>query len=207
MTQTHSRAKGTSAKKENVASAWAKERTRNGKNRNGSRDEKTAEIERLVNERRWAKARALIQEELVYRPSDHWLWFTLSLTYYEQKKYEQALKCSEWAVHLEPACPLALWHYAGSLYMRDLGPSALAIWTSILSMDVEEIAYGDHGEGMDWALQLVNDIHFRVARYYQGVGRHDLAAESFAKYVHNREHGVASIYDLDVAKRSLAKVS
>lgn len=140
---------------------------------------------------------------MVYHPSDHWLWLTLSLTYYEQKKYEQALKCSEWAVHLEPACPLALWHYAGSLYMSGMEASALAIWTSLLSKDIDEVAYGEHGEGMDWALQLINDVHYRVGRYYQHIGRDDLAAEAFGKYIHNREHGVGSIYELAAVKQHL----
>jgi tetratricopeptide (TPR) repeat protein len=148
----------------------------------------------------------MLHEELIYDPADHWLWLTLSLTYYEQKKYEQALKCSEWAVHLEPACPLALWHYAGSLSICGHGASALAIWTSILSMDVEEVAYGEHGEGMDWALQLINDVHYRLGRHYQSIGRDDLAA-AFGKYIHNLERGLGSIYDLATARRHLAKAS
>lgn len=204
MTQTHSRATRKSTKPANGANVWAKAKTRNGKSRTGSRDKNIQEIERLIDERRWTKARARLQEELVYNPADHWLWLALSLTYYEQKKYEQALKCSEWAIHLKPACPLALWHYAGSLYMCGRGAAALAIWTSILSLEVEEVAFGDHGEGMDWALQLINDVQFRVARYYQSIGRDELAGGAFAKYVHNRQHGVGSIYDLAVAQRYLA---
>ena len=74
-------------------------------------------IEQLVERKQWKKARALIQEELVSAPTDHWLWLTLSLTYYENKRYEKALACSRRAVELQPDCPLALWHYAGSLYM------------------------------------------------------------------------------------------
>lgn len=93
------------------------------------------------------------------------------------------------------------------MYMCAQGASALAIWTSLVSMDVEEVAYGEHGEGMEWALQLLNDVHYRVGRYYQSIGRDDLAAEAFGKYIHNREHGVDSIYDLSVAKRYVARAS
>ncbi|MGH7139672.1 MAG: tetratricopeptide repeat protein, partial [Pirellulales bacterium] len=171
----------------------------------GSRDDMIEAIERHIDKRQWSKARSLLQEEMVYHPSDHWLWLTLSMTYYEQKKYEQALKCSEWAVHLEPACPLALWHYAGSLYMSGMEASALAIWTSLLSMDIDDVAYGEHGEGMEWALQLINDVHYRVGRCYQHIGRDDFAAEAFGKYIHNREHGVGSIYELAAAKQHLSQ--
>ena len=63
-------------------------------------------------------------------------------------------------------------------------------------MDLEEIAYGEHGEGMDWALQLVNDVHFKLAKYYQWAGKNVWAMESTKKYLHNRKHGVGSLYDV-----------
>jgi tetratricopeptide (TPR) repeat protein len=137
-----------------------------------------AALERHLKAKNWKKARSLIQDELVFEPTDHWLWATLGLTFYEQHDYERALRCSEWAVQLQPNCPLALWHYAGSLAMTGRESAALAIWTTLLRMDLEDIAYGEHGEGMDWALQLVNDVHYRVGRYYQRVGEKRLAAES-----------------------------
>ena len=39
-------------------------------------------IENLLASKKWKKARALIHEELVAAPSDHWLWMHLGLTYY-----------------------------------------------------------------------------------------------------------------------------
>jgi tetratricopeptide (TPR) repeat protein len=165
------------------------------------------EIEQLVAAKKWTRARALIQEELVSAPSDHWLWMTLSLTYYEQKQYEKALQSSKRAVELEPSCPLALWHYAGSLYMSGRESSALAIWTILLDMNLEEVAYGECGEGMDWALQLVNDVHYRIGRYFQWKGEEEQARASFEKYLHNRSHGVGSIYDEKQVEKYLAQVA
>jgi tetratricopeptide (TPR) repeat protein len=164
-------------------------------------------IETLIAAKKWTKARALILEELVSSPTDHWLWLTLSLTYYEQKHYAKALQSSKRAVELEPDCPLALWHYAGSLYMSGRESAALAIWTALLDMDLEEVAYGTCGEGMDWALQLINDVHFRMGRYYMRKGRTEQARESFEKYLHNRAHGVGSIYDKETAERELAMLA
>ncbi len=154
------------------------------------------EIERLIEKKKWSKARSLLQEDLLSKPMDHWLWMMLSLAFYEEKNYEKALICSRRAVQLKPDCPLALWHYAGDLYMTGHEASALVIWTMLRDMDMETIAYGEDGEGMDWALQLVNDVHYRIGRYYQWKGDDHLARESFQKYVHNRKHGVGSIYDL-----------
>jgi tetratricopeptide (TPR) repeat protein len=187
--------------------SWAKGKTGNGKRRNGSRDKHSRRIERLLKLKEWKKANALIHEELVYEPTDHWLWLHLGLTYYEQKDYEKALSCSEWAVQLQSRCPLALWHLAGALFMTGSESAAVAVWTALLHMDIEEIAYGEHGEGMDWALQLANDVQYRLGRYYQRIGENRLAAESFRKYVHNRRHGVGSLYEVKEVEKLLLQVS
>jgi tetratricopeptide (TPR) repeat protein len=131
---------------------------------------RSPKVQQAVDEMNWQKVRSQVQEELVFKPMDHWLWLTLGLAYYEEKEYEKALTCSKRAVELAPNCALALWHYAGSLYMTGHEPSALVIWTLILNMEIEEVAYDEHGEGMDWALQLINDVHYRVGRYYQWAG-------------------------------------
>ncbi len=166
-----------------------------------------SEVERLIAEKKWKKARTHIQEEMVSAPADHWLWMHLGLTYYEEKAYDKALICSKRAVELQPNCPLALWHYGGSLYMSGKEEAALAIWTIFLDMDLEEIAHGECGEGMDWALQLVNDVHYRLGRYFQRKRQEDLARASFEKYLHNREHGVTSIYEKDRVVKWLAQLS
>jgi hypothetical protein len=163
-----------------------------------------SEIEELVEQKKWTAARKLIQEELISAPTDHWLWLTLSLTYYEQKKYEKALQCSKRAVELQPDCPLALWHYAGSLFMSGREDAALAIWILLLNMDVEQVAYGECGEGMDWALQLLNDVHYRMGRYYEWKREKELAFASYSKYLHNRAHGVGSLYPIELAQQSAA---
>jgi tetratricopeptide (TPR) repeat protein len=163
------------------------------------------EIEALLDGKKWKTARARIQEELLASPSDHWLWMHLGLTYYEEKDYEKALACSKRAVELEPNCALALWHYAGSLVMTGKETAAVAIWTLLLDLDPDEIANGECGEGMDWALQLINDVHYRMGRYFEHKGRDSLARASYDKYLHNRAHGVGSIYDAEPVKKRLGK--
>ena len=44
-------------------------------------------------------------------------------------------------------------------------------------------------------LQLLNDVQYRIGRYYQWKGNVGSARASFEKYLHNRKHGVGSIYD------------
>lgn len=165
------------------------------------------ELEKLIKRESWTKARALIQEQLTSAPTDHWLWMNLSLTYYEQKKYEKALQCAKLAVEFKPSCPLALWHYAGSLFMSGREDAALAIWTLLLNMDLEEVAYGECAEGMDWAMQLINDVHYRMGKYYLWKKNPEQACVSFKKYLHNRAHGVGSIYDKQQVEKYLAELT
>ncbi len=164
----------------------------------------TSKIENLLAAKKWLQARALLQEKIVTDPGDHWLWMHLGLTYYEKKDYDRALSCSKRAVELQPDCALALWHYAGSLVMSGREQAAVAIWTILLDMDVESIADGECGEGMNWALQLVNDVHYRMGRYFEHRGKRDLAREAYEKYIHNRSHGVTSLYDAAPIEKKLA---
>jgi tetratricopeptide (TPR) repeat protein len=197
--------KGTKGAKD--ANSWAKAKRKRGKLPTGTKGEALTSIEHCLAEKNWKAARALIQDELLFQPMDHWLWIHLGLTYHEEQEYEKAVQCGKRAVQLAPNCPLALWHYAGSLEMAGEGAFALPIWIMLLSMDIEEVAYGDHGEGMDWALQLLNDVHYRMGRYYERRGQKALATESFQKYLHNRAHSVGSIYDVSKAEESLSTVS
>jgi tetratricopeptide (TPR) repeat protein len=167
---------------------------------------KGSDIERYLAKKNWKEARCSIQDELLFQPMDHWLWMTLGLTYHEEREYEKAIECGKRAVQLAPSCPLALWHYAGSLDTAGQGEFALPIWIMLLSMEVEEVAHGDHGEGMERALQLLNDVHYRMGRYYERTGKKELARRSFEKYLHNLAHGVGSIYEQSKAEDSLAKV-
>lgn len=193
-------------KRANVAGLWDKGKIASVASPIGFKGDEMTMIEKALADKKWPQARALIQEELIASPSDHWLWMHLGLTYYEEKEYDQALACAKRAVELEPGCALALWHYAGSLYVAGKESSALVIWTLLLDMDLDDVANGECGEGMDWALQLVNDVHYRMGRYFLHRGRNRLAQESFEKYLHNREHGVTSLYDLAPIKKQLSEL-
>jgi tetratricopeptide (TPR) repeat protein len=165
-----------------------------------------ADIEQLVAARRWKQAEPRLYQELVNAPTDHWLWYTLSLVHYEQKDYETAYRCARRAVELESDCPWALWHLAGSAYMTDREDAAAAIWLLILNHDFDRIAGDDCGEGPEAAMRLLNDVHYRLGRYYQWRNQRDLARQSFGKYLHNVEHGVASTYSAKDARKFLGEL-
>jgi hypothetical protein len=59
---------------------------------------------------------------------------------------------------------------------------ALAIWTILMTLDVDHVAHGECGEGLDAALRLINDVHYRMGRCYEHQGKAELAAASYEKY-------------------------
>ena len=120
------------------------------------------------------------------------------------RTFEKALKAAEHALHLAPNCSLVLWHYAGALTMNVREFEALEVYEKMRTMDMDEAAYGEHGEGMRWAMQLMNDVHFAMGSLYHWLSEDEKAKISFGKYLHNRQHGVRSIYKIAEVKKYLA---
>jgi tetratricopeptide (TPR) repeat protein len=199
-------AKKKNTKPANGAGAWPRGKTKSAGRKTGSNDRVGKTIERLLAAEKWQEAQTLLHKELIHAPTSHWLWMMLSETYYEQFEYETALECAKRAVELAPQCSLALWHYAGCLSMTGQERAALSIWQLMLNRDLDEVAHGECGEGMKWAMQLLNDVHYRMGCIHRFLGEDAQARASFEKYLHNRRHGVGSIYKVDEVKQYLAKL-
>jgi len=73
----------------------------------------------------------LCKEELLTR---------LGLTFYEERRYAQALKYSLRALEEVPNCPLALWDYAGSLEMLDQTKAALKVYLYLIRRGIHSVA-------------------------------------------------------------------
>ncbi len=110
-----------------------------------------AEIEALLAAEDWEAARSLIRTRLATEPDSHWLLTRLGLTYYEQRRYRQALRYEGQALRLAPRCPLVLWDYAGTLDMLGRTSEALRIYRRLIRRGVERLAFGECGEGRAWA--------------------------------------------------------
>jgi hypothetical protein len=49
-------------------------------------------------------------------------------------------------------------------------------------------------------------VHYRVGKYYMRKGQLEQAKASFTKYLHNRSHGVGSIYDKEQVEAYVAQL-
>jgi tetratricopeptide (TPR) repeat protein len=162
-------------------------------------------IEKAVKAQDWVDARRLIKAALRRKPKDHWLLSRLALTYYEERKYEQALHWDAMALREAPYCPLAIWGYAGSLDMLGRYGEAVALYRWLLSWGEQELAYGDCGEGIRRARSLIADCHYRIARIWEEKRQWKRAFAEYEIYLSRRKGGYGSIYRIRDVKARYAK--
>jgi len=163
-------------------------------------------IERLIKVEDWRAARRVIKEKLRSSPNDHWLLTRLGLTYYEERRYKQALEYQRLALAEAPNCPLVLWDYAGSLEMLDQAQAALRVYLRLVHRGIQVIAFGDCGEGLAWARGLIADCHYRMAHCYTALRRPKMAIKSFESHIALRGPGFRSIYSLADVREELHKL-
>jgi tetratricopeptide (TPR) repeat protein len=164
-------------------------------------------IETAIRLESWKKARQLIRGALRREPGSHWLITRLGLTYYEEREYRASLSYSRRALKLAPKCPLALWDHAGSLQMLGRHRMALRIYRQIVSRGIEEIAYGDCGEGLRWARGLIADCHYRQAHSYKKLKEWKAAIDSYRKHIRMQGPGCKSIYAVHIVRKELSELT
>lgn len=162
-------------------------------------------IERLISVEDWAAARRAVRAKLRSSPKNHWLLTRLGLTYYEERRYKQALKYSLRALAEAPNCPLALWDYAGTLEMLDQTQAALKVYLHLVRRGVRKIAFGDCGEGLAWARGLVADCHYRMAHCYTALQRPEMAIKALKSHIALRGPNCRSIYLFAKVRKELEK--
>ena len=148
-------------------------------------------------------ARTMIRREIRLSGEDHWLLTTLAVTYYEERRYNLALRYHERALALAPRCPNVLRDYAYTLYMLDHLDHAIKICKHLLKRG-RAMAYGECGEGIRATLGLLNDCRYILALCYNELGRKRLAIKYLQGHLKNRSRGVPTAYPLADVKK-LAK--
>lgn len=121
-------------------------------------------IAKLFEQEEWGEARELLLRELANDPSDHWLLTRLGTTYYEERQYAKALELAEQAHAIAPECPLVLWDLAGACLALGDGERARAIYQGILDRGFDDLAFGECGEGEEWARGLLADCADRLEK-------------------------------------------
>jgi len=161
-------------------------------------------IEQQIEREDWEGARRLIEIELQSKPDDHWYLTRLGSTYYEQREYQRALELSSRALEIAPLCPLVLWDHAGNLEMLDRPHEALSIYQRLVDRGVDNLAYGECGEGRARARGLIADSLFRMGGCYAALGESDSAADCWQRCLAVRGPGCQSIYPIARVRSKLS---
>jgi tetratricopeptide (TPR) repeat protein len=123
----------------------------------------------LILEGKYDEAIAICKNKLRRLPHDstlaHWYYAHLSSAYYEKRNYKVALKWAKLSVNDHPNCPIALWHYAGSLYSLNQINEAIKVYKKIMDCGLK-LATRRCGEGVQRAKELRSDCRYRLALCY-----------------------------------------
>jgi tetratricopeptide (TPR) repeat protein len=106
------------------------------------------------------------------------------------------------AMKIEPNDVLVIYDYGCSLSALDRNNEAIRQWNKIIEKDIDEIAFGDFGEGLKWAKSIKNDARYRKAICSLEVGNKDEAAKLIKEHLLNRQRGIYS----DFSKKQIVKI-
>jgi tetratricopeptide (TPR) repeat protein len=160
----------------------------------------------LWDEDRWTELREFLIKWLNEEPDNHWILLHIAEANYQEKHFEQALEYAEKAYRFAPRCPLAMWEYAETLDRVGRHEEAAMVYKKIIRKGINRVAYGECGEGIRWARQIINDSHYVLGVIYAGKGEFALAKKYVKKYISNRYCKYESRFYLREAKKDLAQI-
>lgn len=124
----------------------------------------------LILEGKYDEAIAICRNKLRRLPHHsslaHWYYSQLCSAYYEKRNYKVSLKWGKLAVQAQPSCPIALWHYAGSLFQLGYVDEAIDVYKNIVNTNTKKLASIPCGEGIQRAKGLKSDCRFRLSVCY-----------------------------------------
>jgi tetratricopeptide (TPR) repeat protein len=150
---------------------------------------------------RWQEAKELLEKEVKKYPKEYFLITSLAKTCYNLKLYEESLMYAIEAMKIEPNDVLVIYDYGCSLSALGRNSEAIKQWNKILVKDINEIAYGDFGEGLRWAKSIKNDARYRKAISSLEIGKKDEAAKLIKEHLLHRQRGIYS----DFSKKQIVK--
>jgi len=146
----------------------------------------------LFDDEKWEEAKKLLKQEINKFPDEYFLLSSLSKVYFNLKQYENSLIYSEKAIEIEPNDPLVVYDYCCALSAVGRYSEAISQLNSIIAKDINEVAYGDHGEGLRWAKSIINDSRYRKAICLIELDEFEVAKEIIIEHLSKRERGVYS---------------
>ncbi len=152
----------------------------------------TEKINQCFKNENYTEAIELLQKALIVEPDNHWILGQLGISYYEIFNYQTALKYSTQAYEIATECQMVLEYHAAILHANGKILESKALYEKLLSRSVEEIAFGECGEGIKNAKSILNDARIGLADIYSDLNEPEKALELFEEHLKLRQRGVFS---------------
>jgi tetratricopeptide (TPR) repeat protein len=147
----------------------------------------------------WDFCKNFLLKRLKKEPDNFWLLTSLASVYYELLEYKKALQFAQKAYNLNPESPLVLWDLATALSVNGREEESLIFWKSIIDLGKQKIGKELTTEGISWALSLINDCKYRIAKYLYEEGFYVEAIVYINDYLYTRKNKIFSLYTMKKA--------
>lgn len=144
-----------------------------------------------------------LKSYLIKFPDDYYILTELSSIIVSSDK-EEALKYSIKAFEIEPNDYLVKYNYAKVLIANGDNLLAIKLLRQILNADIDDIAYGIHGEGLKYAKHIINDSIYLIGISYLNCRKYKTAYKYLFKHLENRQKGIYSDFS---RAQTLKKIS
>jgi tetratricopeptide (TPR) repeat protein len=170
-----------------------------------ARDHFNDTIDDLFEREKWKEARKLLQEASKKDPESHWMLTQLGVTYYEQRRYEEALERFLASLGLDAECPLTLWHLAGTLDALGKHTAAIEIFTWLLETNRSPAKYSCW-ESPAWADKLKTDCLYRLGVCFRHLGKKKNAEHCYRQYLNLVLIGANGMYSIEDVARNIRRL-
>ena len=166
---------------------------------------RNSKINDLFQQCQWEEARKVLEREREQNPRSHWVLTQLGVTFYEQFKYEDALKIFLASLDVLGDCPLTLWNLAGTLDSLGKHADAMRIYTWLLQSK-KTAAEDPCWESKEWTESLKTDCVYRMGVCFRGLGKKQEAERWFRQYVNLLLTGIEGTYSIEDVGAQIQKL-
>lgn len=146
-------------------------------------------LETLKRESNWKGLAKMLKRYAKRYPNEYYVSQQLAATLYIESiaQYKLAIQYAEYAIVTEPEDDLNIYTYACALYYVGQLDKSFEYFMKIINKDIQEIAYGEHGEGIRYAKQLINDSVYMVGVVCQRLQKYNEAKGFFLRHLEDRK--------------------
>ena len=124
---------------------------------------------------------------------DYWVLVEYGNAMYELREYNEALEIAYRYMKIEPNDPYCIFHYSLILRANKEPSRAINYLKKILNKSLEELSYGQFGDGIREAKTLINDTRYLLALTYFEEDNLKKSLELYNKHLENRQRGISSM--------------